>query len=437
MLPLFLLFYGPFFMNLFLVIVGGYSLWLGGHAGKKTEDFKRPHFLYRRMTRFLLLVFMALGLLQLVPVPAILLKLLSPHTVKFLGQFQDSVPWLTTVSLVPADTLHSWMQTATVVLCFGLVAYLEFGLDDVRELLKTVTVSGLILIVCGGIFYWGATIMSADSQDFLRPIEGRMTFYAGMCLPVSLSIFLARLKYIGSRRGLLVKTFQMVKEDRLVLGYMVIPLVLVTFLALTARGVGLVAVAVPVSLYIFALWYLRMPKPLRRRLKYVLAAAGILVLITGSFRSISMTVESRGAAGAGASGWEVAKEITADFPVLGSGLGTFRSVARLYPLDSNGFPASNAGSDYLEVAAELGVVASIFLVAFLMIWMLGLSRMWWVRRHPDVKILGLGVICGLLVGLMHSFFQSSLHVPPQLFLLGLFMVLGIKIVTYKKEFPVD
>lgn len=436
-LPLFLLFDSPLYMNLFFVAIGIFSLWLAVQAGKEPEGLLSPRFLYRRIARFCLWAFMIIGLLQLIPVPVFALKLASPNTVKVLEAFQDSLPLLTTLSLAPADTLHHWMQVGGIVLCCGLIAYLQFGLDDVRELLKTVVISGLFLVICGGLFYFAANILSSNEADYLVPLRRRMTFYAAMCLPAAISILLSKMKYIGSRRGFVSKLRQAVKEDPLVWGYVAVPLVLLVFLLVNAEGSGFWAAFIPLAIYFLVLTYLRTAKPLRRKLRYVFVAVGFLFLLTGVFKALSSSVDHNSVGDITPGSWDIAGDITADFPILGTGWGTFASVARLYSFQYEGMPPTNAGGDFLEASAESGILATILLFGFFLTWLAGITRMWWARRHPDVKILGLAVLCALLVGLMHSLFQSSLHVPPQLFLMGLFMVLGIKTVTYKKHFPAD
>jgi hypothetical protein len=428
-LPFFLLFYGPLYLNLFFILIGGFALWLAFHAGRNKEAFEAPHFLYRRIARFCLWAFMIIGLLQLVPVPAFVMKIVSPQTMDVLKNFQDSLPLLTTFSLAPADTLHQWMQIGGIVLCCGLTVSLRFGLTDVRELLKTIVVSGLVLVVCGSLFYWAANILSSHYLDFLLPLRSRMTFYVGMCLPVSISILLSRMRYIGSRRGFIGKLRQVAKEDRLIWGYLGVPFALLVFVIVASAGAGLLAVLVPVALYFLTLTYLRMARPLRRKLRYVFVSVAMFALMVGMVKMGSEDTHFNGR--------EIAGEIAVDFPILGTGLGTFPAVARYYSYQYEGFPPLNGGGDFLESAAESGVPASIFLFGFFITWMAGMTRMWWARRHPDVKIIGLGILCGMLVGLLHSLFLSSLHFPPQLFLLGLFMVIGIKTVTYKKDFPVE
>lgn len=429
-LPFFLLFYGPLYLNLFFIMIGGYSLWLAYHAGRDKEGFEAPHFLYRRVAGFCLWTFMIIGLLQLAPVPTFVMKFVSPQTMDVLTNFQDSIPILTTFSLAPADTLHHWMQIGGVVLCCGLIVYLRFGLSDARELLKTIVVSGLVLTVCGSLFYWAANILSSHHLDFLLPLRDRMTFYVGMCLPVSISILLSRLRYIGSRRGFIAKLRQVAKEDRLIWGYLGAPIVLLVFVIANSTGAALLAVLVPAALYFLTLTYLRMAKPIRRKMRVVFVSVAMLALLVGMVKMGSEDTPFNNSR-------DIAGDIAVDFPILGTGLGTFPDVARYYSRRYEGFPPLNGGGDFLEAAAESGVPASIVLVGFFLAWMVGMTRMWWARRHPDVKMIGLGILCGVLVGLLHSLFFSSLHAPPQLFLLGLFMVIGIKTVTYKKDFPVE
>jgi predicted permease len=66
-----------------------------------------------------------------------------------------------------------------------------------------------------------------------------------------------------------------------------------------------------------------------------------------------------------------------------------------------------------------------------------LLRMWIARRHPDVKPMVLGVLTALFAAFFHSFFDFSLRIPANAFLLIVLFALGLKLVTHKRDFSND
>jgi len=123
-----------------------------------------------------------------------------------------------------------------------------------------------------------------------------------------------------------------------------------------------------------------------------------------------------------------------DFLMFGAGLGTYRYSYFLYDPDEGGNWSTHAHNDYLEILAEGGITGSILF--FLLIGMIiySIIRMWWARGHPEIKVLGIGIITSLFAVVFHSFFDFSLRIPANMFIFVLVLALGIKLVTYKREF---
>jgi putative inorganic carbon (hco3(-)) transporter len=82
--------------------------------------------------------------------------------------------------------------------------------------------------------------------------------------------------------------------------------------------------------------------------------------------------------------WDRALQGISDFPFTGSGLGTFRQVQPvLYPflnIRSEG-DIGHAHNHWLQTAVDLGLPG---LVAYLAIWMIGVSLIWRIGRGPDI-----------------------------------------------------
>jgi O-antigen ligase len=121
-----------------------------------------------------------------------------------------------------------------------------------------------------------------------------------------------------------------------------------------------------------------------------------------------------------------------DFPLFGTGLGTFKYAYFLYGKEAGW--VDHAHNDYVENLADMGALASAAFFALLAVLVFSLVRMWIRRRHPEVKPVVLGVLTALFAAFFHSFFDFSLRIPANAFLFLILLALGLKLVTHRHEF---
>jgi len=124
--------------------------------------------------------------------------------------------------------------------------------------------------------------------------------------------------------------------------------------------------------------------------------------------------------------WSNASGIASDFPVFGSGLGTFAS---LYPAYEEVWRGrySHAHNDYLEYLSELGAIGLILLLGGIFFLLYHSFRIWRERKHPEVKGLTLGGIIAVSSLLIHSIGDFNLHIPANMLLFTL--VLSLIVIT--------
>jgi O-antigen ligase len=122
-----------------------------------------------------------------------------------------------------------------------------------------------------------------------------------------------------------------------------------------------------------------------------------------------------------------------DFPVFGTGLGTFKYAYFLYGKEGSKW-VTHAHNDYLENLADTGLLGFAVLSLLLLLLTFSLLRMWSARRHPEIKPVVLGVLVALFAAAFHSLFDFSLRIPANAFLLIMLLALGLKVVTHKREF---
>src|SRR5262249_23498353 len=111
-------------------------------------------------------------------------------------------------------------------------------------------------------------------------------------------------------------------------------------------------------------------------------------------------------------GWRATMDIVADYPVIGSGLGTFADAwLRAYP-PGTGKVWKEAHNDYLQVAAETGLAGTTLLAWGLIVFvarhlLAGSAR---PPHRPSERALHHGMAIGVLSILFHSTVDFSLQV---------------------------
>ena len=108
--------------------------------------------------------------------------------------------------------------------------------------------------------------------------------------------------------------------------------------------------------------------------------------------------------------WQDSLNILRDFPITGSGFGSFSDI---YPAHKSVFRnqfVNYAHNDYLELATDGGIIALSLAASFLLILFVKTYRMFRTRRDAFAVYLYMGSITGIIALLIHSFVDFNLHV---------------------------
>jgi len=131
--------------------------------------------------------------------------------------------------------------------------------------------------------------------------------------------------------------------------------------------------------------------------------------------------------------WANTLGVFSDFPLFGTGLGTFASLYPSYEDSEKFLRYSHAHNDYLEYLSELGVFGFIFLFGGIFFMLINSFLIWRVRRHPIVKGLSLGGIIAIVCILIHSITDFNLQIPANMMLFSVVLSLAIVTAFYKKN----
>jgi O-antigen ligase len=108
--------------------------------------------------------------------------------------------------------------------------------------------------------------------------------------------------------------------------------------------------------------------------------------------------------------WENTIQILKDFPLLGSGLGTFAQIFPMYRSFYFRGLVTHAENDFLQLASEVGLVGlGLLAILFLFLFFKG-GRSIRAEISPQ-RYIGRGALTGILALMVYSLVEKNLQVP--------------------------
>ncbi|RPI51841.1 MAG: O-antigen ligase domain-containing protein [Acidobacteria bacterium] len=387
-----------------------------------------------RATDGLLAVTAAAIALQLVPVPASLLRAIDPQALAVRASL-----WLTDptssgavrlpITIAPGDSFAALGIFASAALFFRTCRQI-CDAGGAGRIVRAVAILGLIASIA-------AIVQRAQRHDLLygfwRPIDAgarpygpfvnrnHFATWAVMACPLVFGYLLARVP--DGRRPHLIS--QRVVAALTQLGSMRIWLVsavcvMTLALLISASRSGLIAL-MGATLVSMLLGKGRAGPGIRRWTMVQLVLLALVGLAFANFDALldrfdetMRPLES----GRGRSAiWADARRVIADFPATGTGVGTFGAAIAVYQTAEPGYSIGNAHNHYLQLAAEggllVGVPAAFSIGAFFALCL----RRFREDGSPDY-LMRAGAIAGIAAVLLQSVWETGLRMPANAMLLA-------------------
>ncbi|NMC65571.1 MAG: O-antigen ligase family protein [Acidobacteria bacterium] len=396
---------------------------------------------------WLIIIFFLAGLLQIVPLPAAVVRQISPagydwrQTLVTSGLVDQAKLRWQTISLSPAESLSELVK----YLAFGLFAFLLSRAIDTRKKVRALT---LVLIGAGvfqslyglsehfsgshRIFTWVNRYYSGSAfGTFVN--RDHYSAFLEMIFPLSLGYFLARADYFSLPPGLSLRQkmawFGQEKLQKSIL-FILPPLIIGVGLFFSRCRSGIIIFLLTFFLMVLLLSVASLSgrRKTERRLVnlvvFIVLAAVILIgiqPILERFTSQSLIDESR------LLYYKDTLGLIKDYPWLGSGLGTYVKAINRY-LEKDFYAIiSHAHNDYLEMAGEAGLVGggALILSGFLLFG-LGIKR-YFKTGDSLTRGLSLGALMGVMALFFHSLTDFSLRMPGNAIVWLSLFVLSLKI----------
>jgi len=378
-------------------------------------------------------VFMLIGLFvlvvcaQLVPLPQGILETISPATAEV---YETTLPGAAdsgaarTLSLTPYHTSWELRRIVTVFLVFLVIVNTFRTRFQVLAVIAAMIAVGAFEAIYGFVEYVGGgkSIFWNEMTVSRNAVSGTFinkNHFAGlleMVVPVTVGLCMALAPRSIRGGSFKVKALETMSSKRVhhqaLLGILVVVMTIAIFFSLSRAGTS-AAVGAWIPFFLF----LGMTSGSR---KYTLAVLLLIVAILCLFLGgdTDEVVDRMGEVASGESLswearldlWESSLTMIGDYPIFGTGLGTFKEAFERYQSSHFGDKsAAFAHNDWIQVICETGVIGGLIAIAGILFVFVALTRKTLARRDIFCRWIATGALAACLAMLIHSFFDFNLY----------------------------
>ncbi len=368
----------------------------------------------------LLLLFI---LLQAVPIPAALLKVISPMSWEMyrpVYELMGEKEWLP-LSVNQKATIQEFLRLGSYILLYVLTVQLLRTAARIKNILN-------FIVILAGIIAFMAILQQFSSDGKLywfRPSPGgnpggpwvninQYAAYIEMICPIALGLFLFHRPSIAKEHSFRQRfvAFFSSPGSNLYFFYGILFLLLCSSVVISLCRGGIITILL--SCLLFAVYAsIRLSK--FGRASFWISLCLVLLFITSIgwqpvVDEFSYAINPNGGIrDARIELWTDTVAMIKDYPLLGSGFGTYIDVYPSYKTIANNLIFDHAHNDYLELLTDGGIISflivSWFLFALLFHGVRQISR----RRDRFAVFLGIGAFTGICAALMHIIVDFNLH----------------------------
>ena len=385
-----------------------YFLWKGNGYDMEFKDGKG--------IILVCLVLFAYPLFQLVPLPLSLLSVVHPKLKEVIAISLNAPLMFHSISLNPFATEK---EVSRLFLCLAVFSMAAFGIrdeDGVYKVIRSLVVFGFILGVfaliqhatSNGKIYWFWSPISRNAFLTFGPFVNRNHFagFIGMIIPFSIGITFM------SRRI----------EKKVMYAFLGVGMAIALFFTLSRGGI----ISFFAGLLVFS--YVLFTKGISKK-KLIPIVLFVLVLTAyllffGVSPIIEKFAQSKESSAARFLAWQATLSAFRDYPVFGSGFGTFQYIFKVYQPEGLRLYWAHAHNDYLELLLELGIVGTVIVVIFFVLVLGTIMKADWRGRE---LYLGAALLSSITTIAVHSIVDFNLHIPSNAILFSLILGLAVSL----------
>ena len=384
--------------------------WVGGFFGSKASF---PPILHQSWPMFLCgLLWLAYVWFQLVPLPIAMLQGISPESARW--HLAAAVPDAIALAPLTLDryaTLEAACRSTAYIAFFALSLILLQNRARIRLAAYALITSGVLQALYGTLIRF-QNLEALPAGTFNN--RNHYAAYLVMCLSVGVGVLIANLSGASNRswRFFFRSVVQWMITPKMALRLGLV--VMVIALVLTRSRMGNISFFIGLLLT-GAIGLVLSKHATKSMVVLIVSLIAIDVLIVGSYfgtqrviERISHTsgqTEDRGKiAGYAFDMWK-------DYPVFGSGLGSFPVVFPRYNAEGAAYSYTHAHNDYIEFAAETGILGLVPLGLMVLMSFAAALRAQYLRRDPLMRGLSFASMMGIIALMIHSAVDFNLQIP--------------------------
>ncbi len=395
-------------------------------------------------------------LIQMIPLPLFLVKLISPATHQLYVETMGSIdpPGWIPLTIHPRGTLSEFFRFSAYVAFYILAVQLLTKRTFIKTTIRIVIIfAGLLAILAmvqhfttapgsGRKIFWFRELTQGGSPFGPYVNRNHYAGWMGMVFPIIFSMFLYYTPK-GDNRSFREKWVNIITEERtntyILLGLLAFITSLSIIMTLSRGGIiSLCLVAVFFAVIIVT------TKPAHGKGFLVITCISILVLFLGwlGWAPVFERFDSIHTADGGISGqrltiWEDTFNIAKDFPATGSGFGTFEYIYPKYSHFSGDLIVRHAENDYLELLAEGGTIGALLVFWIFLVFFYRSLTAFRKRKDTFSIYLYLGTLAGIISIFFHGLLDFNLHIGANglylFFLMGLNVSAANTRISYRKK----
>lgn len=399
--------------------------------------------------KIICLLFVAFITLQMLPIPPAFLKAVSPEAFRIhttLGNATANA-WQT-ISVNPYATLQDLLLLLCYAAIFAVIVRCCHTRAQVSAIVTTILFMGGLLVALAVLqkVFWNGRIFwfypvdetLVSGTGIWGPYINRNHFagYLGMAIPLALGLLLYLPSSVRAMPGvpLSARIARLLSSPTIGSQATYFLLVLAMTAALFASLSRGAMIAYTVSFCCFV-WLTHLRRSLAKRSLLIVAVALVLamVVVFASWESLEQRFEDLDVDHISRLDvWKDSIGLLRDYPLTGSGLGTFETAFRRYQTKNISAIFDHTHNDYLELLTDTGAAGFALVATAITLFFISIYRRWRRRHSMYVKCVGAGGLSSCCAMLVHSFTDFNLHIPANALL---FTVIGA--MTYALLFNVS
>jgi len=408
-----------------------------------------------RWLKYTYLAFFIYLFIQLLPLPVLIVKVLSPAAYNYQKLYMADFSRMRfmSLSLIPS---HTFQKSLVLLSYFSLGFLVLMTVRRRHQILRiwTVLVSVGVFEALYGLFelynknpriLFYRKVYNLDSVTGTFVNRNHLSGYLEMIIPLAIGLLIARATIFSPSSLSLRERFLKLEErgigQSLILFFAIILMAMAVIFSKSRSGLSILLITFLIFFGLATIYLGIFPRQAKWA-KTSLKMAFLIILPISFYFGIDATLERFSLDNISHEErpfyWAHSINLFSEFPLMGTGLGTFGALAPTLERESMPRAIVHAHNDYLEYLSELGIVGFLLLFGGIFFAAVISFVTWSKRNHPEVKGLALGGIISLICILLHSLTDFNLQIPANTVLFSVLLPLTLITAFYKKgAVPLD